>query len=280
MSLDPVSYENVTLRTVDQAVQAWFDKTVDAHVERPDGARFKVTAQLSSGERAVTSRERRGIRDANGVLILPIISIRRSGVDPTPTMSALGVETPFIQIAKRLEKKTSDLANLNLTRDPAFRKPLKPVVYQVTTIPFPNRSVLTYELQIQAQFITQMNAILEKMFNELDLHTSFVAPFHNDGKHPQIGEDFEKRQKIDRGYVVGFMDAQTADNGNFEEFTDQERIVRWSTQIRVPAVLQLDPEGEKPAIQTQTTSFNLRFAEENITFLDNPEDADKIFGPR
>ena len=54
---DPVSYSNVTLRTIDQAVHDWFERTVDAQVERPDGKLFKVPTQMSSGERAVTSRE-------------------------------------------------------------------------------------------------------------------------------------------------------------------------------------------------------------------------------
>ena len=279
MSQNPVAYENVTLRTVDKAVYDWFDKTVDSHVERPDGNRFKVAVQMAAGERAVSSRERRGIRDANGVLILPIISLKRTGIDPTPQMSALGTETPFIQIAKRVQQKTNDLANLHTSRDPAFRTPAKPIVYEVTTIPFPDRSVISYDLQIQAQYIGQMNTILEKLFHELDLHKSFVAPFQNDGNHPQIGEDFEKRAKIDRGYVVGFMETQISDNGNFDEFTDQERIVRWQTQIRVPAVLQLDPEGERPAVQRTTTAFGLRFSEESVKFVTDRSELDKIFGP-
>lgn len=279
MAQNPVSYENVNLRTIDQAVHDWFQKTVDAHVERPDGSRFRVPVQLSSGERAVSSREKRGMRDGNGVLILPIISIRRSAIEPTPQMSALGAETPFIQIAKRVQQKTNDMANLHAARDPAFRTPPKPIVYEVTTIPFPDRSVITYEVQVQAQFITQMNSILEKIFHELDLHKSFVAPFQNDGKHPQLGEDFEKRAKIDRGYAVGFMESVVSDNGNFEEFTDQERIVRWQTQVRVPAVLQLDPEGERPSVQRTTTAFGLQFAEESVKFVDDRSILDKIFGP-
>lgn len=278
MSQNPVKYREVTLRTIDQAVHDWFERTVDAHVERPDGKLYRVPAQFSAGERAVSSRERRGIRDQNGVLILPVISIRRTSIEPTPSMSALGTETPVLQIAKRVAGKTNDLMNLNVNRDPQFRAPLKPVVYEVTTIPFPDRSVLTYELQVQAQFIGQMNSILEKMFHELDLNKSFVAPFDNDGRHPPVGVPFEKREPLRTGYVVGFMESTSSDQGNFEEFTDQERIVRWSTQFTVPAVLQLDPEGEKPSVQRETTAFGLSFGREQVHLVDDPEEADRIFG--
>lgn len=279
MSSNPVLYQNVTLRTIDQAIHDWFEKTVDAQVERPDGKLFHVPAQLSSGERAVTAREHRGIRDKNGVLVLPIISLRRTSIEPSPNMSALGTETATIQIAKRISEKTNEVYNLYAGRDPSFRTPAKPVVYEVTTIPFPDRSVITYEVQVQAQFINQMNTILEKIVHELDLHKSFVAPFDNDGVHPQIGVPFEERKKIDTGYVVGFFNATANDQGNFEEFTDQERIVRWATQITVPAVLQLDPAGEKPSVQVETTAFALSFGSERVHLVDDPAEADKIFGP-
>jgi hypothetical protein len=270
----------VTFETIDQAVKDWFDKTVDAHVVHPNGERKKVSVSWSAGERWVSSRQRKGIRDANGVLILPVISIRRSGIEPTPTMSALGTETPTLQVARRISKKTNDLMNLWTKRDPGHRTPAKPVVYEVTTIPFPDRNVLTYEIQVQAQYITQMNAIIEKIFHQLDIGKSFVAPFDNDNRQPQTGVDFETRKKIDRDYVVGFFDSNISDGGNFEEFTDQERIVRFDTTIRVPAVLQLDPEGTKPSIQVVRTAFGLNFGEEQVCFVDDPEDIEKIFGPK
>ncbi len=273
-------YRNITLETIDQAITDWFDQTVDAHVVFPNKERKKVPVGFSSGERWVTGRSKRGIRDSNGVIILPIIAVRRTGIDPMGSMSALGIETPTLQISKRLTAKTNDLANLHVNRDPAYRTPSKPVLYEVTTIPFPDRSVFTYEIQIQAQYITQMNAILEKIFHELDLNKSFVAPFQNDSRHPPIGEDFEKRVALDRDYVVGFFDSNIGDSGNFEEFTDQERIVRFATSIRVPAVLQLNPEGEKSSIKIERTSFLLNFGKEKVTFVDTQEEADKIFGNR
>ncbi len=280
MPSDLQTYDNITLETIDRAVIDWFDKTVDAHVRHPNKDRMKVRVTLAAGERWVSAREKKGVRDENGVLILPIISVRRSGMEPSPQMSALGAETPTLQIAKRISQKTNDLINLHASRDPARRTPPRPVVYEVYTIPFPHRSILTYELQVQTQYITQMNMILEKMAHMLDISNSFVAPFDNDHRHPPIGDDFEKRVPVKGGYVVGFMDATLNDGGNFEEFTDQERIIRFSTQLRVPAVLRLDPEGEKPAVKVERTSFGLGFSEETTHFVDDPNEADKIFGPR
>lgn len=273
--LDPV-----TIETVDQSVHDWFDKTVSAHVKFPNGERKKVPVTMAAGERAVTSRQRRGIRDKNGVLILPLISIRRTGVDPRPEMQALGTETPTIQLSRRVDGKTNVLQNNVSVRSSALRPAIAAAVYEVLTIPFPDRNVFNYELVIQAQYVTQMNSIIEKIFHELDIQKTFVAPFENDGRHPKIGEQFEKRARISRGYVVGFFDESLSDRGNFEEFTDQERIVMYSTQFKVPATLQLDPEGERPSLQREYTAFGLNFGDERVSFVDDPDELEKIFGGR
>jgi hypothetical protein len=271
-------YQNITIESIDKAVAAWFDLTVDAHVKQPNGDRKKVVVNWSSGERWVTSRTKRGVRDSNGVLILPIISIRRSNINPEPSMGALGAETANIVFSKRISQKTNDLMNLEKLRPLSQRSLNKPVVYEVFSIPFPDKNKITYELQIQAQYISQMNSILEKMFNELDIGKSFVAEFDNPGKHPQIGVEFEDRKSPGKAYVVGFFDSTINDAGNLEEFTDQERIIAFNTSFTVPAVLQLDPEGEKPAVKMERTAFNLRFVDEEVVFLDDLEEIEKIFG--
>lgn len=270
-------YQNITLESIDAAIYDWFDRTVDSHVETATKDRMKVPVRLASGERWATAREKKGIRDNKGKLILPIISIRRTTVDPDLTMSSLGVETATIQIAKRLSQKTSRMQNLNAAASPAQKNSLSPVVYEVTTIPFPERKVITYELQIQTQYITQMNTILEKLWSQVELQNSFVAPLENVDYQPQKGEQFEDRKPLNNHYVVGFFDSSHSDAGNLEEFTDQERIVRYNTSIRVPAVLQLDPEGEKPAVKVERTAFGLSFGSESVHIVDDPTEIELIF---
>lgn len=267
----------ITLETIDQAVRDWFDRTVDAHVESPNAPRKKVPVIFSSGERFVTSRQRKGIRDKNGVLMLPLISIRRTGIDPQPGMQALGTETPRLTFSRQISGKTNTLMNLNVDRSPSQRMK-DPIVHEVTSIPFPDRNTMTYEVMVQAQYVTQMNAILEKVFHQLDLQKSFVAPFENDNRHPPIGEPFEERVPLKTGYVVGFFDANMSDSGNFDEFTDTERIVRYTTSISVPTTLQLDPEGEEPGLKVERTAFGLNFSDENVKFVDDPYELEIIFG--
>lgn len=278
MADESPAYRNVTLKTIDEAVVNWLRKTVAAQVSTSNGERKPIPVRFSSGERWVTSRERKGIRDENGVLILPIIAVRRSGIEPSVDQKALGTETSNITVAKRVALKTNDLNTLHRSRIPSRRTPKNPVVYEVFTIPFPHRSVLTYEIQVQTQYIGHMNSFLEKCVSSLDANLSFVAPFMNDGRKPSSGENAENRPPILGDYVVGFFDGGVSDAGNLEEFTDTERIVQFNTTIRVPVALQLDPDDKKSAIKVERTAFGIGFSEEKVTFLDNPADVDKIFG--
>jgi hypothetical protein len=272
-------YDPITIQTIDTAIRDWFDQTVDVHVKSPTSDRHKVPVIFSSGERFATSRKE-GIRDRNGVLILPLISIRRSGIIPDPSMQALGTETPTLTISKRISPKSSFLKNNAARRAGSVGIPAPGSLFEVATIPFPDRSIMNYELMVWTQYITQMNEILEKIFNQLTIQKSFVATVGGGVRHPPIGIPFEERPPLPGHYFIGFLESEEGDAGNFEEFTDQERIVRYTTSIRVPATLQLDPEGERPSVQIDFTSFGLKFSDENFHLVDDPDEMERIFGKR
>jgi len=273
----PAKYRTVTLRDVDAAVRDWFDLTLDMHVLDPKGDARKVVVRAAAGERWVTSRQRQGFRDAKGVLILPILAIRRTSVDTDVTQSALGVETPNVVVARQVHPKTNMLRNLTKVRVPGYRRPAQPVVHEVTTIPFPDRVVVNYELQFQGQYIAQVNAFLERLMARFDIGRTFVAPFNNDRRVTPRGVPFEDRKLLTGDFVVGFFDGAIDDAGNFDEFTDTERIVRFTTQFRVPAALQLDPDQTRPAVTVQQTAYKVSFGKETFRFVDDPDEMDLIF---
>ncbi len=278
---DPIGYQDITVETVDRAIRDWFDRTVDARVQTPTAELKKVPVIFSSGERWSTGRTRQAFRDDNGVLILPIVSVRRTGISPDPTKLALGVQTDKIQIAVQMDSKSNDIANLERTKAVPFKRDYPPV-YNVYTIPFPERMIATYQLVVQTQFISQMNDILQKVWRSLDIQKSFVAPFENDGRVPprsyQHGAPYRPVPPLPARYVVGFMENPINDAGNFEEFTDTERIVKYSAEITVPFALQLSPEGGAPAVQVEQTAYKVVLKEENVVFVSDPAELAKIFG--
>ena len=273
-------FQEITIETVDRAIKDWFDKTVNVRVQSPQAELRKVPVVFSSGERWAIGRTKQTFRDDNGVLILPIISVRRTGLNPDPTKLALGTQTEKLQFAVQVDPDTSQIQNNEVgKKDPNSFPP----VYDVYSMPFPDRMIATYQLVVQAQFIGQMNDILQKIFRSLDIQKSFVAPFENDGRVPprqyQYAEPYRPVPPLNGRYVVGFMENSQADSGNFVEFTDQERVVKYNTEFTVPCALQPAIEGGAPLVKVERTAYRVNFKMEAVTKAQNQEELDKIFGP-
>jgi hypothetical protein len=211
--------------------------------------------------------------------MLPVMAVRRVSIDPDASQTALAVQTNNITIAKRVDPKTGDLQSLEQLKPGADRLPYPPVVYDVYTIPYPDRVMFNYDLVIQTQYISQMNDILQKIWRMLDIQKSFVIPLENDGRKPPRASGYRDVKPIDRPYLVGFFDDNYADSGNFEEMTDGERIIKYNTSFWIPAALSTSPEGTEPLIRVERTAYKVVIPEENVRWVDDPEELEDIFGP-
>lgn len=224
----------VTLETVDKAVYDFFDKRLALSVEDGTG-RKKAAIFLASGERWKLTRDNKDLRDANGTLILPLVSIKRINIDRTLGSSALAQEVPYIQVKSNRHAKTSNMQNLvEQRRSNGFPQPKRAPVDEFLTIPFPDLCTIFYEIIIWTQFQTHMNEMLEKIFYNYDYADSFVLPVEYDG-HKRKGNSY---------YFVGYRDGSVTPQSNVEEFSAEERIIRYAYNIKVPAYLMLDPKDE------------------------------------
>lgn len=292
--LRPKVNKVIRLEDIDRGVKSWFENVVDANVQIPQGGRRKVSFVFSSGERWVAAADRRGIRDRDGRLVLPVIQVRRTGFGHTGNMTALGADVPRLQIARLIDEKTSNLKNLDANRPISTRRIRDSAVYDIFTVPFPRPGTVTYSIRVQASYQTHINEILEKISNSLDFVSvpSFVIGldgYNNRTQGIRTGDGsterssgrhapFDERRPLSDYYVVGYMEGDYGDRGNLEEFTDQERILQAEFSFKVPATLLLDPEGTEPAVQMQRTAFGLFLGDEQVHLVDDPSVADRIFG--
>ena len=290
----PRTARAITIRDVDRGVKLWFDRALDVSVMHPDKVRRKVAVKFASGERFVAAADRQGIRDKDGRLILPVIHVARTGIDTVNNMSALGSNVPRLQVAQLVSEKTSDLANLDQSRPISQRRLRDSAVYDVWTVPFPSTNNLTYTVKVQASYQAHLTEIVERFLNKLEFYDvpTFVISLADqlletanrtgDGSTEVEAEShspYERRAPLTDYYVVGYLEGDIRDDGNLEEFTDQERILQLTFNFRVPAVLQLDPPGERPAVQVERTAFGISFSgDEEVILVDDPAKADKIFG--
>ena len=208
-------------------------------------------------------------------------------------MLALGANVPKLQISRQISKRTNALRNAIGNRPISERKLSESSVYEVKTIPFPFNGTARYELIVQAQFVSQINEIIEKILAQLEFFDvpTFVAPMRDSrgGEGIKQGKgsaeiiaaedsEYDLRSVMDRYYVCGYLDGDFGDTGNLDEFTDQERIVKYTASFKVPIYLLLDPEGKKPAIQTELTAARIKLNDEQVCFVDDPIELEAIFG--
>lgn len=231
----------VTIETVDQACIDYFDKKLNIHVDTERG-RTKVPVMYASGERWKLIRKR-NFRDENGTLILPIISIARTDIDRTPGFGGMAQEVPEITVSSVIHPKQSNFKNrLKARQQNKFFPTItenKAVVREYLTLPFPDFAQVYYQVMIWTQYQTQMNEILERIFYKYEHMDSFVMPVEYDGN----------LMKGNSYYFVGFRDGNISPQSNTEDFTDQERILKYMYSFRTPVYFLLDPKDETLAYE-------------------------------
>lgn len=100
------------IEDMDRALFDLFDKRLAFQVKIDDQS-TKVPVVFSTGERFALTRRKSPIRDKNNALILPIISIHRTGVDTSPAQGGYGTPIAYRDqqsyiVKKRLSKRDRD----------------------------------------------------------------------------------------------------------------------------------------------------------------------------
>ena len=75
-----LTLEPSKIETVDFALYEWVDKTMDIHATTNKGF-GKVPVVWVSGERSFQIKNRKELRDAEGSLIFPVISVERTAIN-------------------------------------------------------------------------------------------------------------------------------------------------------------------------------------------------------
>ena len=214
------------LEQVDQGMFDLFNEKLNIEVVDDNGIR-PINVIFASGERWAQVRDRTALRDDNGALVLPLVTIRRTAIDRThpPGQATVAQEAPYIVVTKKLNEKTPLLRSaISKRRYPKnSQAPVAPI-YDIITIPYPDPIRITYDVKVWAQYHTHMNQMLEKVFNNFS-----------------FGETF-KLELADGFYCITQLQPNVGATDNFEEFTDDERIIRYTMNFitHVSLVIQND----------------------------------------
>ena len=286
---DDIEVPTCTIEDVDRALFELFNKEMPLLYElRKQTTRIPVI--FATGERFAVLRRKRPLRDKAGALILPLISIIRSGIEQDPTKGMTGGQTQPMVIKRRLSEKDPNyqalINKLSLQNQDDFATSnhklgrsisgnmtgsqpgtiasrrggtprslsamtgrllspdLSKNIFEIITLPPVKYFQANYEVTFWAQYTQQMN----------DMLTAVMA---SSQWYP--GRTFKIETK--KGYwFVAYVDSAMTPANNYDDFTDDERLVRYSFSLSVPAYI-IAPEfpGAPPPLRRTYSSPEISF---------------------
>lgn len=267
---DDFNIPSCGLEDVDRAVFSLFEKRLQLEV-KIDGQATKVPVVFAAGERFALTRRRKPIRDRNNALILPLISISRKSIDHSPNLGGYGTaisprDQDFYVVRRRLDKSDRDYQNIinkrriknqdnvanranfgdntnfpgNIAKPDTFatrrngnnlsflsddtgyllKNDIDDNIFEIITIPYPEFFLSEYEITFWTQYMQESNQMIETLM------ASFDGQGHEFLVHTDKGYEFV-------AYVANTFSAQD----NFEDFSNDERIIKYSFSMKVPAYL-------------------------------------------
>ena len=253
-SVDEFSIPSCTIEDVDRSIFNLFEKELNFVVES-NKKPVKIPVIFATGERFALLARKKPLRDSTDALILPLISIMRTGITNSP---GLGQNVPLI-VKKRIApedakfqqyvNKQSIQNDENLARPPerdtekgaseegkklikssaGSGSAINPLIgedfsnniVEIFEIPPVKHYTASYEVTFWCQYTQQMNQVL----------TIFMGGYSNSTR-PSYRLDTDKGY-----YFTGIVEDAFSPDVNFDNFSDDERLVKCTITMRVFAYL-------------------------------------------
>jgi len=278
---DDFTIPSCTIEDVDRGVFNLFNKELPLFYKRKDQMK-KVPVIFATGERFAILARNKPLRDKSNALILPLISIIRTGIDQENAKGAgqfqggpITIRTKITKDDERYQRWFNNLGFKNAddiaiatndnkddgdgggtkagriaTRRAAVAIPfssrrgtiLKPNIsgnlMEFIQMPPIKQYTASYEITFWTQYTQEMNTLLTVM----------------------MGGYVENRRRTfvintDDGYrFTAFVDAALNPQNNFDDFTDAERLVKYSFNLSVAAYLVAGQEPGQPVPFRRTIS--------------------------
>ena len=239
-------FEPSTLENIDKSV---LDYVKDLKLQSKTNEGSKVVPIMwGTAERAYISKGENSLRDNQGMLKLPIISIKRTGL--TKPLASKGIfqgnvpensdhKGGSLVISRVInQEKTNNFASADSKKESgqlnSKRKNSK-IVYKTVTTPMPVNVELTYEIKIRTEYQQQMND-LTLPFMTLPGTINYISLKSN-------GHKYE-----------GFIQDSYSSGDNLSNYSTEERKFETTINLRVVGYLVGQGDNrEKPHFTIRET---------------------------
>ena len=272
-----------TLETIDYAMYNWLNEELNLFTTTNEGW-SKVPIIWATAERFIQSKEASELRDQDGTLILPRVTLERTAVvkDLTKKGSVWGnvqrindKKGGSITVARRIKQdKTSNFANADsrrlrggvagnkqstYPRRDAFGRFISndKIVYETISISIPVYLDITYSIVIKTEYQQQMNELVTPFMTKTDGLNYFVMSNEN--------HTYE-----------AFVQGDVGLDNNIASMETENRKYESKVDIKVLGYVNgEDKNAEQPKIVIRENAVEVKIPREKVIFGDIPEHIDK-----
>jgi len=260
-----VPFKPSKIETIDTAMYNYLNDELNLYTTTNKGW-TKAPIVWSSAERMFQSKRDDRVRDDEGTLILPIISVERASVIKSPTKkgsvwaNVLPVRDEkggSIPVARRVNQiKTSNFVNAHSKRKRGqinFPINVEKTVYETVSIPLPVYVTITYQITIRTEYQQQMN----------DLMVPFATT--PGGINYILIKDKGHRYE-------GFIKESFEHSNNFSSFASEER--KLETKLNIEILGYLIGHGknqDQPNFVYRENAVEVKIPRERLAFDDEVE---------
>ena len=268
-----------TLENIDFAFFDFINDKMNSNATTNEGWK-KTPVIWASAERSFLSKNNKDLRDDDGTLVLPLITIERTGMNKSKTrkgkyygLSGILPEADRfgrITIARKIvkdktnnytvadnRKRYGSAANKTPRRQSYYpRKDNKLVVYETLSMPMPVYVSMTYDVTIRSEYVQQMNDLLSPFVTLGSSISYFVI------------------EKNGHRYETFLQEGLNLANNVSSLGTDERQ---YTTKVSFEVIGYLigeGPNGERPKIIKRENAVKVKIPRERVILGDIPDYGD------
>ena len=259
-----IHFEPSTVETIDRSVVSYID-SLDLFANTNEGWR-KVPVIWGTAERAYQVKKNKDVRDAQGMLRLPILTIRRTSL--TKDMQSKGVfqgnvpgqpdeQGGSLPVSRVIyQEKTKKFASadaLRLHKQENYPRPNAKTVYRTISAPMPVNVTVMYEITLRTEYQQQMNDLMLP-FVTMPGTINYIRLF--DGEHR----------------YEAFIQGEFQNGDNLSDFSSDERKFETKIQLKVVGYLVGQEDNrDKPHYSIRENAVEVKIPRERISLNEVPD---------
>jgi|TARA_R110000824_G_scaffold851_4_gene5134 hypothetical protein len=252
------------IETIDSAFTEFVDEDLNIFCTTNEGWK-KVPVIWTSAERAFQIKNKKELRDSNGSLVFPVITIEKTNfVKDLTRKGAIFAAVPAVNdikggtitVARRIKQdKTQNFQNARAKRiygrghvqQETFRdRKANKTVYETITVPLPIYIEITYTLSFYAEYQQQINEMISPFVTKTGGVNHFIL-------------------KKDGHLYEGFIQSDFSQNNNVASLSEEERKYQTNLDIKVLGYLiGADKNDEQPKIVRRESRVEVKIPRERV----------------